>query len=200
MRRRYSNPSASGFTLLEILLVLVLMSLASVAVISTLPTSSKDNAEKQAKSLFQRVLLLNEEAILSGRDFGLRVDEKKSAYYLMTLESEGWQKLDIEQIPYQTVLSDGVDIKLVLGGGAWGDDDRLFKPSSLFDEEMFADQEDKKKLRPPQVFIVSSGEVTPFSVSISPQSGSLDQDAWKVVAKESGQVILLAPGETDDES
>lgn len=62
--------------MLEILLVLVLVSLASVAVISTLPTSAKDESKIQAKSLYQRLLLLNEEAMLSGRDYGLRVDEK----------------------------------------------------------------------------------------------------------------------------
>lgn len=200
MRQGYPILCQKGFTLLEILLVLVLVSLASVAVISTLPTSSKDVAEKQAKSLFQRVLLLNEEAMLSGRDFGLRVDEKKSAYYLMSLESEGWQKLNIDQIPYETKLNASVVITLTLGGGVWADDDRLFKPGSLFDEDMFAEYKEEKKLRPPQVFIVSSGEVTPFSIAIYPEQGDEELDAWKVVAKENGQVVLLAPGESEDES
>lgn len=186
--------------MLEILLVLVLVSLASVAVISTLPTSAKDASEKQANSLYQRLLLLNEEAMLSGRDFGLRVDEKKSTYYLMTLESEGWKKLNIEQIPYQTKLKDSSTIALTLGGGVWGDDDRLFKPGSLFDDDMFEDLFEKKKLPPPQIFIVSSGEVTPFTISIYPRRGDVEQDAWKVVAKENGQIVLLVPGESLDES
>jgi general secretion pathway protein H len=87
-----------------------------------------------------------------------------------------------------------------MGGGAWGDDDRLFKPGSLFDEDMFAEYKEEKKLRPPQVFIVSSGEVTPFSVAVYPEQGDEEQDAWKVVAKENGQIVLLAPGESEDES
>ncbi|MBN3574753.1 type II secretion system minor pseudopilin GspH [Vibrio neptunius] len=200
MRQRYPTLARTGFTLLEILLVLVLVSLASVAVISTLPTSSKDVAKKQAESLFQRILLLNEEAMLSGRDFGLRVDEKKSIYYLMSLESEGWQKLNIDQIPYETKMNESVAVTLNMGVGAWADDERLFKLGSLFDEDMFAEYKEKKKLRPPQVFIVSSGEVTPFSVAIYPEQGDEEQDAWKVVAKENGQIVLLAPGESEDES
>ena len=200
MCRNYETRFRAGFTLLEILLVLVLVSLASVAVISTLPTNAKDASEKQANSLYQRLLLLNEEAMLSGRDFGLRVDEKKSTYYLMTLESKGWKKLNIEQIPYQTKLKDSSAISLTLGGGAWGDDDRLFKPGSLFDEDMFEDLFEKKKLPPPQIFIVSSGEVTPFTVSIYPRQGDVERDAWKVVAKENGQIVLLVPGESLDES
>ncbi|MBU2896803.1 type II secretion system minor pseudopilin GspH [Vibrio hepatarius] len=200
MCRNYETRFQAGFTLLEILLVLVLVSLASVAVISTLPTSAKDASEKQANSLYQRLLLLNEEAMLSGRDFGLRVDEKKSTYYLMTLESEGWKKLNVDQIPYQTKLKESSAISLTLGGGAWGDDDRLFKPGTLFDDDMFEDLFEKKKLPPPQVFIVSSGEVTPFTISIYPRQGDVEQDAWKVVAKENGQVVLLVPGESLDES
>ncbi|MYM60824.1 type II secretion system minor pseudopilin GspH [Vibrio sp. OCN044] len=199
MHQRYSNRFRAGFTLLEILLVLVLVSLASVAVISTLPTSAKDESKIQAKSLYQRLLLINEEAMLSGRDYGLRVDEKKSAYYLMTLETEGWKKLNIDQIPYETKLEDSVVIALSLSGSTW-DDDRLFKPGGLFDDDLHVDLFEKKKLPPPQIFIVSSGEVTPFTVSIYPQRGDEEQDAWKVIAKENGQIVLLAPGESLDES
>lgn len=63
-----------GFTLLEILLVLVLVSASAVAVIATFPVSVKDEAKISAQSFYQRLLLLNEEAILSGQDFGVRID------------------------------------------------------------------------------------------------------------------------------
>lgn len=191
----------SGFTLLEILLVLVLISLASVAVISTLPVSAEDGAKKQAQSLFYRVQLLNEEAMLSGNDFGLRVDEKKLTYHFMRLKSEGWQKLEQHHIPPETELASNLSIMLTLGGNVWNDQERLFKPGSLFDEDMFAEfEQEKKKLPPPQVFIMSSGEVTPFSIAIYPQDRSAENDAWRIVAKENGQIILLAPGESDEES
>lgn len=67
-----------GFTLLEILLVLVLLSMSAVAVIATLPSKQNDDAKEVAESLYQRLQLLNEEAILSGLDYGLRVDEKRT--------------------------------------------------------------------------------------------------------------------------
>ncbi|MEF1288342.1 type II secretion system minor pseudopilin GspH [Vibrio sp. M260118] len=189
-----------GFTLLEVLLVLVLVSVASVAVIATLPVNAEDGAKKQAQSLFHRMQLLNEEAMLSGNDFGLRVDEKASTYHFMRLQTDGWQQLEQSPIPAQTKLDDNLSIMLTLGGDAWNNKDRLFQPGSLFDEEMFAELEDKQKQRPPQVFVMSSGEVTPFSIAIYPQDGSADEDAWQVVAKENGQILLLAPGERDEES
>lgn len=117
----------------------------------------------------------------------------------MTLETEGWKKLNIDQIPYETKLEDSMVMALSLGGSAW-DDDRLFKPYGLFDDDLHEELFEKKKLPPPQIFIVSSGEVTPFTVSIYPQKGDEEQDAWKVTAKENGQIVLLAPGESLDES
>jgi len=189
----------SGFTLLEILLVLVLVSIASVAVISTLPVSAEDGAKQQAQSLYHRVQLLNEEAILSGRDYGLHVDEKKSAYEFLQLKVDGWQRMEGTDIPNRTELQDNLTLSLSLGGNVWANKERLFEPGSLFDEEMFAEYEEEKRLPPPQVFIMSSGEVTPFSIAIYPQNSDADKDSWRVVAKENGQILLFAPGENDEQ-
>ncbi len=189
----------SGFTLIEILLVLVLLSLTAVAVVSTLPISQKDLSKQYAHSFFQRLQLLNEEAVLSGKDFGLRVDDVKSTYSLLSLTVEGWQPLKIKQIPSLTQLEGDIALQLELGGGAWSDDDRLFEPGSLFDEEMFAEQEDEKHVKPPQVFVFSSAELTPFTLSFFPKNGDAFSDGWRVVGKESGQILLLAPGEEAQE-
>ena len=70
----------NGFTLLEILLVLLLVSLASVAVISTLPNRAEDNAA-YAQALFHRVQLLNEEAMLVGEIMAC-ISMKKALYDL----------------------------------------------------------------------------------------------------------------------
>ncbi|MEL7324415.1 MAG: prepilin-type N-terminal cleavage/methylation domain-containing protein [Pseudomonadota bacterium] len=186
-----------GFTLIEILLVLVLLSLTAVAVIATLPTSQKDLSKQYAQSFFQRLQLLNEEAVLSGKDFGLRVDEVKSTYTLLSLTQDGWQPLELKQIPSDTKLEGDISVQLELGGGAWGDDDRLFEPGSLFDEDMFAELEDKKKkkVKPPQVFILSSSEITPFTLSFFPEEGDAFNDGWRIIGKETGEIRLLAPGE-----
>lgn len=189
----------SGFTLLEILLVLVLVSLASVAVISTLPVNAEDGAKQQAQSLYYRVQLLNEEAILSGQDFGLYVDEERALYQLRVLTPDGWVALENQSLPEQAELEDNLTLTMTLGGGVWADKDRLFEPGSLFDEDMFAELEQEKRL-PPQIFIMSSGEVTPVSIAIYPQNQDAEMDAWRVIAKENGQILLLAPGETDEES
>ncbi len=190
-----------GFTLLEILLVLVLLSVSSVAVIATFPLSQKDEARAVAQSLYQRIQLLNEEAILSGRDFGLRVDEQTSELRFLTLTAEGWQKLEKNQFNSELKVAPDLVLDFRLGGDAWLKDDRLFEPGSLFDEEMFA--EEKKEL-PPQIFILSSGEVTAFSIGIAPKTrgsnGSDSQERWQIVVGDNGQIKLLAPGEQNEKA
>ncbi|HDZ9460807.1 TPA: type II secretion system minor pseudopilin GspH [Vibrio cholerae] len=188
-----------GFTLLEILLVLVLVSVSAVAVIATFPVSVKDEAKISAQSFYQRLLLLNEEAILSGQDFGVRIDvDTRRLTFLQLTAEKGWQKWQNDKMTNQTTLKDGLQLDFELGGGAWQKDDRLFNPGSLFDEEMFADKKEEKQEPPPQLFVLSSGEVTPFTLSIFPKGQEPDEQ-WRVTAQENGTLRLLAPGESDEE-
>ncbi|MGC9420971.1 type II secretion system minor pseudopilin GspH [Vibrio sp.] len=186
-----------GFTLLEIMLVLVLLSLSAVAVIATLPAKHNDEIEKSAQSLFQRLQLLNEEALLSGLDFGLRVDEQKQRMTFLQLSEKGWQRIDKTGFAAQLLLDDKLSVQFSVGGGAWQDKDRLFIPSTLFDEQMFAESETQPVQPAPQVFILSSGEITPFHLTIYATQQSIDT-GWQIVVKENGQIRLLAPGESDD--
>ncbi len=189
----------AGFTLLELLLVITIIAFSASMVVFMLPTNQSDEAKQQANVLWHRMQLLSEEALLSGRDYGLRVDTEKKRYYLQQLDSQGWQPLQLERMPYENDISQDLTLEFQLGGSVWQDQQRLFEPTSLFDEEMFAEFEDKKALPLPQVFLMSSGEVTPFSIAIYPKGEKPEQSAWHLVAKENGELLLLAPGETDEQ-
>ncbi len=142
------NKKNTGFTLIEIMLVLVLMSLSAVAVIINLPDSKQDIAKEQAQRFYYRIQLLNEHAILNGKDLGIRVDEKKGTYSYLQLESNGWQVFE-NKTYVETQLQDGVLLSLELGSDAWSQNESLFKQESLFDEDRFADfDKEKKSSRP----------------------------------------------------
>lgn len=70
-----------GFTLLEIMLVLVVISLGSMVVVMSLPDRSQDEVQQTAERLYQRLQLLSEDAIFSGRTYGLYVDEKSISFF-----------------------------------------------------------------------------------------------------------------------
>lgn len=184
------NKRNAGFTLIEIMLVMVLLSMSAVAVIMTLPANKQDVVKQHAQRFFYKLQLLNEDAILNGKDFGITIKENRSSYTFVVLTKEGWQKLDSKN--YQPAeLEEDIEIRFTAGSGAWADDDRLFEPGSLFDDEMFADEEENKTVDPPAVFVLSSGEVTPFSLDFYVKSQS--ETRWQVLVKENGEIQLNSP-------
>ncbi len=189
----------SGFTLIEIMLVLVLLSLSAVAVIVTLPSSSDGRLEEHAQRFLQRVQLLNEDAMLNGKDFGIWFDEEKGLYRFLILSSDGWEKMAENRYYSESDLEAEFSITLQLGSDEWGDDDRLFEPGSLFDEEMFTDEEKKKPSPPPQVMVLSSGEITPFQLAFYPNVGDEVREGWRIKVTENGVISLLKPGEHDED-
>jgi|GEM_PF-686624 len=179
-----------GFTLLEILLVVLLLSVSAAAVMMTFPASQNNQAKAAAQSVFQRIQLLNEEAILSGRDYGVSVDEKQRSLRFLVLTTDGWKLVNTHLFKPVLDIRSELIVNFQLGGDLWQSDERLFEPGSLFDDR-FGRQEQEKS---PQVFILSSGEVTPFVLSIWPKTEHRDH-SWRIVVGENGQARLLAPGE-----
>jgi general secretion pathway protein H len=188
-----------GFTLLEIMLVLVLLSLGSVTVVMSLPDSQQDLAQEQAERFYHRLQLLNEDAILNGRDLGIRFEEADKNYAFVQLTGKGWQLYESKHFS-ENSLPDGLQLQFELGSSAWHDNESMLNQESLFDDEMFSELEEEKTVKPPQVFVLGSGEITPFSLSILPKERAKAAQRWQVLVKESGVIRLLEPGEDDEES
>ncbi len=188
-----------GFTLIEIMLVVVLISVSAVTVVLSLPESNQDLAKEEAQRFFHRAQLLNEDAILNGKDYGIRVDDSKESYTYMTLEGKGWQYLETKTFS-ETELPEGTKLSLVVGNDAWsGNEESLFEEGTLFDEEMFAELEEEERIRPPQLLVLSSGEMTPFQLSFMPQeSVETDEEGWLVNVQESGVIELLKLSDVDE--
>ncbi|KDM92161.1 type II secretion system minor pseudopilin GspH [Photobacterium galatheae] len=185
---------AAGFTLIELLLVLVLLATSAVAVILTLPAPKDDALKEEAQRFHYLVQLLGEDAMLNGRDYGVRIDRQD--YRFFELAPDGWQPLKDSRYFSEVTLPDSLGMEVKIGSNAWQDDDRLFEPGTLFDEDLFADEKEKQT-RPPQIIVMASGEFTPFTVTFD---ASGESNVWRVEADEVGQLHLLAPGETREET
>ncbi|HIF9330540.1 type II secretion system minor pseudopilin GspH [Photobacterium damselae subsp. damselae] len=182
---------AAGFTLIEIMLVMVLLALSSVAVIMTMPKNQNDEAKNEAVRFYQLSQLLSEDAMLTGRDYGIDVSAHR--YHFVELTQDGWQEIK-EKTKYYNQVETPKAITLVYEkGGEWQKKDRLFKQDKLFSQEdLFEKDPDEKKRKPPQIVVMASGEITPFTVSFE-TSG--EHQYWHVVATEIGDVKLLEPGQ-----
>ena len=184
----------AGFTLIEIMLVLVLLATSAVAVVSTLPNNKHDEVKEQAVRFHHLAQLLGEDAMLNGVDYGIRIEPHQ--YHFLKLTQNGWQPLDGVKFFTDVKLETGITTTVTIGG-AWKDKDRLFKSDSMFkNDDIFKKSDQEQKQLPPQIVVMASGEYTPFTVSFEVDK---QHQFWQVVADEVGNLVLLTPGQTLDQ-
>ncbi len=166
-----------GFTLLEILLVLVLLSVMAMVVVPNLPQNGNDEAKIEAQRFYQLIQLWTEQSLLTGETLGLRVENK--SYKLLRLSSKDWEEVKKERSVTSATLSDDFKLELEVTGFV-EEEDQLFKRESFFDEEMFVDEDAKPE--PPQVVLMGNGEIIPFTLIFLLDNKRL----WKVTGNDVG--------------
>ena len=162
--RRISFAKYTGFTLIEVMLVLLIMGLAMGAVVlSYSGENGKDLLKKQTQRLQVVFNMASDYAVLNQRQLGLRVEDENNSYFFMYLDEEQeWQKLELDTTFAEHQLPELFSLKLSLTDLPWETEDSLFS-SDLFDEALSVSNdaveignEEEKTLDPPQVFIFSS--------------------------------------------
>ncbi|MBE1300457.1 MAG: type II secretion system protein GspH [Alteromonadaceae bacterium] len=186
--REYKN---GGFSLIEIMVVLVILGVsAMIVVLSFNPPDASDELRKKAQR-FQVVFdMASDYAILNQTELGLRVEPEKNSYHFLYLDEEQeWQPIATEKFFQETVLEEDFSLELELDGLPWVTEDNNLFDNSIFDESLSVSEEgveigedEEEKPKPPQVFIFSSGEITPFSLVLKfePQFGDLDVAYFRV--------------------
>ncbi|RJG51617.1 type II secretion system minor pseudopilin GspH [Motilimonas pumila] len=183
---------AAGFTLLEIMLVIVLMGLASSAVVMTLPSNGGYKELKHEAQRFSSfVELLNDQALMTSRELGILVDKRTYEFVFYEPKSKKWQPLPRGKFNTKVELPEEMQLELTLSGFAW---DQKDEQEELFDEPESAFDEDEEVIEP-QLYIMSSGEVTPFKLRF--QSAE-DKELWlDVDVKVTGALQILEQDEED---
>lgn len=149
-----------GFTLVEVLLVLVIVGMMALVVVLNLPESSRT---PQATDMNQTFLLkfnhAKEQALLKNQLLGLEIKEQSYQFYIWAGKS--WKSLDnpffkvVEiEAPYQLDFIPG-EFKLWLNEVG-------VDTGHLFMSGQQAEKSDSASQPKPQVIIFSSGEFTPF--------------------------------------
>lgn len=160
-----------GFTLLEIMVVLVIMSILVGFAVLGLGSSGYDKQlNEEIRRLNARVSLATENAILEGRDLGLGFAAHGYQFYELT--ENQWQALGTDDLLKKVELDDTTELQLRL-------EDTDIVMSAKLPEK-------------PQIFILSSGENTPFELEIRTRQD--DQLEPKTIAFD-----LLGRRITDDQ-
>lgn len=143
----------SGFTLLEVMVVLVLIGIIfGFAVLSLGGDDVAELMEEEARRLVTLVDMAAEEAVLRGEELALYVAD--SEYAFMALRQNRWVAIENDRLLKTRRLPAGIYLDLDLES----------EPPSL--SASHGDDSDQEAGRVPQVYILSSGEMTPFTLTL----------------------------------
>lgn len=165
-----SRRHGHGFTLLEMVVVLALIGvILGFARLSLGDGGAGARLEQDARTLAAALRLAQEEAVLDGRELGLCLAAE--GYQFRRLVDRRWQPLVDAQVLRARRLGGERHLSLRIDGQAVALPDRL-------------GQVDR-----PQVFLLSTGEATPFCVAVAGRHAH----AWRVCVTGDGAVDLSAP-------
>jgi general secretion pathway protein H len=164
-----------GFTLIEVMLVLFIMGIAVSTVLMNVVGQNQGELLKKQVQRFEVVFnMASDFAILNQQQLGMYVDQEKNTYtYLILDQEEKWQTLDLDETFASFTVPEEFRFELQLNDLPWEIDGSLFD-EVVFDKELSVssdgveigpDDEEEKILPPPQVLILSSGDITPFSMT-----------------------------------
>jgi general secretion pathway protein H len=146
-----------GFTLIEIMLVLVVISvMAGLATVALGPNPYKELA-REARRLQAVLQMAADEAVLQGAQWALALPEQGYQFLVFDSEKFTWNSIDKEPFNvYQ--LDQAITLALSIEG-------EQFDPEAL--EQIQRMQAlNKDQALQPVLLLLSSGEITPFSITL----------------------------------
>ena len=190
----------SGFTLLEVMLVMVLLGLAFSAVVPSLPAGDGGAAiKKESQRLLQFLQLARDQALTSGQDLGLELSD--DGYRLLTFKKDRWVAAQDQRLLAPVTINPDLRLSVIAGDSVW-QESLSFEADNSFtleddddterEEEGFSDEE---KLSP-TLYFWSSGTLSPASILISP--ANKENCGRMIVMAESG-AISFRRGEEENE-
>lgn len=201
MPNAYHQKRQHGFTLLEVLLVIMIMGLlASTISFTSFADSPQEELEKEALRIQALVQMASEHAVLNQYELGLHVDEE--GYQFLIFDEENWLPLTEPKQFAARVIDDPFSIALELEGLSWAEDSLLasteWQPEddSLFEDTDLLELDGDKPKKPeiiPQIFILSSGEVTPSRITFAFDEVGEDAVYYEVNAKFTVPLEVVGP-------
>ena len=189
----------TGFTLLEIMLVVLLMGLSAAVVTMSLSHADPKKAlEKQAKKFIASAELVLDETVLSGQLLGLVIES--DTYRFVVYHEEKWQPLESDRLLGEQQMPEGVSLEIVVDGlplvQSDEDEQSLFDDDDDSDDPFIEETEEEKKKHPePQILLFPSGEISAFELHFLTTDEQGDNVDVLVVGDSLGRLTLGRPDE-----
>jgi len=150
----------NGFTLLEVMLVMLLIGLLATTVVLNFSGDSPEQRLKKETERFQQVFqFIAETAMLKQQEWGLVLQE--DSYSFVYFDGEKWLLADEPKAAEPYELAEDISLQLELEGLPGAELSLLSQLNWQTDDE-FENSNSEQPPVLPQVFILSSGEISPF--------------------------------------
>ena len=158
----------NGFTLVEVMLVMLLIGLlATMVVMNFSGESREDRLEKEAERFQQIFQFVAETAMLKQQEWGLYILPDRYGFLYYNNDDGKWAAAEEPAGVAQHRLPENITLQLE---GLPGEETNLLsKLEWQLDEDEQTEQDSKIPVLP-QVFILSSGEISPFQLLLTENS------------------------------
>lgn len=144
MSRLYCSARERGFTLLELMVTLVVVSLLAVSVSLVLPDSARQRLDTDAQRLRNQIALAMEQAIYRNADYGLWIG--RHDYRFLRRDGENWVAPGPDSRLETVPLDRNTRLQL-----------------SVYGQQVMPDTGGRE----PQILLLSDGQVSEFNLTLS---------------------------------
>lgn len=171
-RRQGKARHCRGFTLLELLVVILIIGIIVSFASLSIGQHSSRLVEEEAERLYSLLRLAGEESVLEGGE--LAAEFQRDGYHFARLNGADWVPVEDDRLlrPRQFPPEMQVDLRL---------------------EGVEADLSDTQN--PPRILLLSSGEMTPFEFRLSDDEGA----EYTLQGDFTGRLTLAGSGEADED-
>nr|VFK21280.1 MAG: general secretion pathway protein H [Candidatus Kentron sp. LPFa] len=169
------NRHNNGFTLLELMIVIVIVGIASTMAIASFDFGGSMHIKTEARRLVDLMRLAIDESIITGSNLGFELTSNGYRFFRLEYDEQGtknWRVLETDGVLRPRILPDFAIITPM-------------DADSATEVEM-PTGEGSDDISWPRIVFLSSGEITPFQLSMSDLNG---KEAYRIVGKWDGSVI-----------
>ncbi|MCK5819559.1 MAG: type II secretion system minor pseudopilin GspH [Psychromonas sp.] len=162
--------SQHGFTLLEMMMTILLIGLTATVVVMTLPSNTNKASSPiwQADRFIVLLQLAEDQALMSGNEFGIVFDDNTYQFAIYNYIKKKWLPIGTGGLDKKIKLPDNLRLEKILNGSVWGKVQKVEEEPFIKDhEQVKIEVKEKTVSLKPQVFVMSSGELTPFRLVFS---------------------------------
>ena len=202
-----------GFTLIEIMLVIVIIGCATGIIVLSIPGGPSpklgNDLAEESQQLAATIQVMSEQATQQGRTIGLHISDhgyqfmirqqttaanddtvtQSTSQALDTLpdwDHQVWQPYTSEKLRTAGKFDEKVSLALTLDGLQLQEEENRLGRSN----PQWFDTENQLEAKTPQILLLPSGEITPFSLTLE-ELGSNSTLYRQIKGQENGQITML---------